>query len=111
MRYSREPFFWSLFSAGGMVTALLIPVLIVLTGFVIPADEGTFSHLQDVFGNVLVRVAIFGLAFLTFMHTANRLRHTLVDMGMTKSLFTPISVLSYIAAIAGTIWASVVLLE
>lgn len=110
MRYSREPFFWSLFSAGGVVAALLIPVLIVLTGFVIPADQIAFSHLEDVFENVLVKLVVFGLAFLTFMHSANRIRHTLVDMGMAKSLFVPVSVLSYVAAIAGTVWAAAVVL-
>ena len=108
MRYSREPLFWSLFSAGGVVTALLIPVLIVLTGFVVPADEIAFSHLEDVFDNVLVRLVVFALAFLTFMHSANRVRHTLNEMGMAKQLFAPVSVLSYVAAVAGTVWAAVV---
>ena len=111
MRYSREPFFWSLFSAGGVLTAFLVPVLIVITGFVIPAEEIEFSHLEDVFGNPLVRLVIFGLASLTFMHWANRFRHALKDMGMAKSLFAPVSVLVYVAAIAGTVWAAVVVLE
>ncbi|MSQ41895.1 MAG: fumarate reductase subunit D [Dehalococcoidia bacterium] len=109
MRYSNEPLFWSLFSAGGMLAALLLPVLIVLTGFVLPADEIAFSHLQDIFSNALIRLVLFALAFLVFMHWANRFRHTLVDMGL-KSLHTPISVLSYVVAIAGTAWAALVLL-
>jgi fumarate reductase subunit D len=111
MRYSREPFFWSLFSAGGVITAFLAPVLIVLTGFVVPAEEIEFSHLDDVFGNVLVRLVVFALASLSFMHFANRFRHTLVDMGMSKSLFMPVSVISYIVALAGTVWAAVVVLS
>ena len=111
MRYSREPFFWSLFSAGGVLTSLLAPVLIVLTGFVVPSEEITFSHLEDVFANPLVRLVIFALASLAFMHWANRFRHTLVDMGMARSLFVPVSVLCYLAALAGTGWAAVVVLS
>ncbi|MEE8422125.1 MAG: fumarate reductase subunit D [Dehalococcoidia bacterium] len=112
MRYSSEPIFWALFSAGGVVTAFLTPVLIVLTGFVLLDDDVVaFSRLEDVFGNVLVRLIIFATVSLSFMHWANRFRHTLNDMGMAKSLFAPVSVLSYIAALAGTVWAAVVVLN
>jgi fumarate reductase subunit D len=111
MRYSSEPFFWSLFSAGGVVTAFIMPVLIVITGFVLPSDEITFSHLDQVFNNVIVRLVIFVVVSLTFMHWANRFRHTLNDMGMAKSLFAPVSVLTYIVAFAGTVWAAVAVLD
>lgn len=109
MRYSTEPFFWSMFSAGGMVTALLLPVLIVITGFVIPTDRISYEHLHAIFSNPLIRLVLFGVAFLTFMHWANRFRHTLVDMGL-KSLHTPITVGCYIAAVVGTAWAAMVVL-
>ena len=108
MRRSNEPFFWALFSAGGVVTAFLAPVLIVLTGFVIPGDGVEFSRLDGLFGNVLVQLALLGVAFLAFMHWANRFRHTLNDMGMAKSLFVPVSVGSYAVAVAGTVWAAAV---
>ena len=108
MRRSNEPFFWALFSAGGTVTAFVVPVLIVLTGFVVPGDGVEFSRLDDLFGNVLVQLALLGVAFLAFMHWANRFRHTLNDMGMAKSLFVPVSVASYAVALAGTAWAGTV---
>lgn len=111
MRYSSEPFFWALFSAGGVVTAFIMPVLIVITGFVLPSDEITFAHLDQVFSHVIVRLVIFVVASLTFMHWANRFRHTLNDMGMAKSLFAPVSVLTYIVAFAGTVWTAVVVLD
>ena len=111
MRYSNEPLFWALFSAGGVVAALLIPVLIVLTGFAVPAEQITFSHLEDVLGHPLLRLVLFGVALLVFVHWANRFRHTLVDMGMAKSLFMSVSVISYSAALAGTVWAAVVVLS
>ncbi len=108
MRRSNEPFFWALFSAGGVVTAFLVPVLIVITGFVVPGDGVEFSRLDDLFGNVLVQLVLLGVAFLAFMHWANRFRHTLNDMGMAKSLFVPVSIASYAVALAGTAWAATV---
>ena len=107
MRRSNEPFFWSLFSAGGVVAALLVPVLIVLTGFVVPAEEIEFDRLEDIFTNPLVRIVLFGLAFLAFFHSAHRFRHTLVDIGL-KPLALPIAVVCYLAALAGTVWAGTV---
>jgi len=107
MRRSNEPLFWSLFSAGGVVAALLVPVLIVLTGFVVPAEEIRFDRLEDIFTNVLVRLVLFGLAFLAFFHAAHRFRHTLVDMGL-KPLALQIAVVCYLAALAGTVWAATV---
>ena len=105
MRYSNEPFFWALFSAGGMGLALLLPVLIVLTGFVLPAEEIEFSRLDSLFGNVLVRLAVLVFAFLTLMHWANRFRHTVVDMGGAS-----VGVLSYLVAVGGTVAAAILLL-
>lgn len=105
MRYSNEPFFWALFSAGGMVLALLLPVLIVLTGFVLPAEGIEFSRLDSLFGNVLVRLAVLVFAFLTLMHWANRFRHTVVDMGGAS-----VGVLSYLVAVGGTVAAAILLL-
>ncbi len=107
MSRSNEPLFWSLFSAGGVVAALLVPVLIVLTGFVVPAEEIGFDRLEDIFTNALVRIVLFGLASLTFFHGAHRFRHTLVDMGL-KPLALPIAAVSYLAALAGTVWAGTV---
>ena len=42
VRRSNEPLFWSLFSAGGMLAALLAPALIIVTGFLVPANDVTF---------------------------------------------------------------------
>ena len=108
MRRSNEPLFWALFSAGGVATAFLVPVLIVLTGFVVPADGVEFSRLDNLLGNVLVQLVLLGVAFLAFMHWANRFRHTLNDMGMAKALFLPVSVASYAVALAGTAWVAAV---
>ncbi|MSQ35630.1 MAG: fumarate reductase subunit D [Dehalococcoidia bacterium] len=107
MRPSNEPLFWSLFSAGGMAAALLAPVLIVLTGLVVPGEAIEFERLADLFGNVLVRLVLLGFAFVTFFHWAHRFRHTLYDLGLS-GLAVPVAVASYSAAALGTVWAAMV---
>ena len=109
MRPSNEPFFWAMFSAGGVIIALLLPVLIVITGFVVPAEGIEFDQLERLFNNVLVRLIILGVAFFSFVHAAHRLRHTLKDLGL-RSVATPLAVLCYAAALAGTVWAALVVI-
>ena len=109
MRPSNEPFFWAMFSAGGVIIALLLPVLIVITGFVVPAEGIEFDQLDLLFNNVLVRLIILGVAFFSFVHAAHRLRHTLKDLGL-RSVATPLAVLCYAAALAGTVWAALVVI-
>lgn len=111
MRPSNEPLFWSVFSAGGMVTALLMPILIVITGFLVAAETVEFPALENLFTNGLIRLIVFGVAFVTFFHAAHRIRHTLKDLGLrSHSLARPIAGASYLAAAIGTIWAAVVVL-
>ena len=109
MRPSNEPFFWAMFSAGGVIIALLMPVLIVITGFIVPAEAIEFDQLERLFNNVLVRLIILGVAFFSFVHAAHRLRHTLKDLGL-RSVATPLAVLCYAAALAGTVWAALVVI-
>jgi fumarate reductase subunit D len=107
MRRSSEPFYWSVFSAGGVTTALLAPVLIIVVGFLVPGEQVTFHRLHDIFTNPVGRLVVLGLAFLTFFMAAHRLRHTLTEVGL-KRFSRPITVTCNLAALAGTIWAGVV---
>jgi fumarate reductase subunit D len=109
MRRSNEPLFWSLFSAGGMVTALVAPALILVTGFLVPAEWVEYERLEALVTNPLGRLAIFAIAFLTFFHWAHRFRHALVEMGLRR-FGMPIAVICYVAAVAGSAWAGVVAL-
>jgi fumarate reductase subunit D len=107
MRRSNEPFFWSLFSAGGLATALLTPVLILVTGFLVPAHRVGYSRLNDIFTNPLARLVLFGLALVTFFHWAHRFRHILIDIGLA-AFGLPIAVVCYLTALAASAWAGVV---
>ena len=107
MRKSNEPLFWSLFSGGGMLLALLGPALIIVTGFLVPANTVGFTRLHSIFTNPVGRVVLFGVAALTFFHAAHRLRHVLIDVGLRR-FSLPLAVTCYAAALAGTIWAGTV---
>jgi len=109
MRPSNEPLFWAIFSAGGMVLALIAPILIVITGFLVPAETVEGDRLFDLFDNWFVRLVILGVAFMAFFHAGHRLRHTLIDLGL-RGAAMPVAVVCYLAALAGTVWAAVVVL-
>jgi len=107
MRASNEPFLWSMFSAGGMIAALVVPALLIVTGFLVPGGGVDFDRLHDVLTNPIARLVVFGVAFLTFAHWAHRFRHTLVDVGL-KRFERYIAVCCYGAALVGSVWAGVV---
>lgn len=113
MAKSNEPIWWSLFSAGGVVAALLVPVNIFLTGIagplgILPGDFLQYDKMHALMANPLVRLYCFVLISLPLFHWAHRFRYTLVDLGL-KGIHTLIAVVCYGAAIVGTIAAAVVL--
>jgi fumarate reductase subunit D len=103
---------WLMFSAGGMVTALLVPVLVLLfgvlfpLGLLTPPDHAGFAALL---GHPLVQIVLFGLCVLALLHWAHRFRYTLYDGLQLKRWSVPISALCYGGAIAGSVWAAFVL--
>lgn len=51
MRRSDEPIYWGLFGAGGVVTAMLLPIVVLLTGIlvpirILPADTLSYDKLH-----------------------------------------------------------------
>src|SRR5438128_8328609 len=110
MARSNEPFWWALFSAGGVVAAFFLPVMIFATG--IAAHVGLVSpdHLWHLMHTAAFRVYLFFLISLSLFHWAHRFRFTLVDLGL-KAVHQLIAVLCYGTAIAGTIAAIVLLVR
>jgi fumarate reductase subunit D len=109
MARSNEPIFWSLFAAGGMVAAMLMPITIVLTGFFVSCGCLTEERMLEVVRHPLGRIYLFALISLPLFHAAHRLRFTLVDMGM-KAYDKTLAGLFYGGAFVGTIAAAVILL-
>ena len=112
MRRSREPILWALFGGGGMMAALFLPVLLFVLLVAAPLgwiDILSFADLQALVRHPLVRIGLFGLAFLCFFHWAHRFRYTLYDGLQLSHLNELIAVLTYGLATALTVATGVVL--
>jgi fumarate reductase subunit D len=109
---SNEPFLWSLFSAGGVVSAMLLPIHIFLFGLAIPLgwlpDPG-HDQLYSLLVHPLTRLYLFVLCCLSLFHWAHRFRFTLYDGLQIKHLNELINVFCYGGAIIGTILAAYLL--
>ena len=102
---SNDAFFWGLFSAGGTVAAILIPIHLFLFALAFPLgwlQEPTYSNLMDLVRLPLVRVYLFVLCSLPLFHWAHRFRFTLYDGLQIKHLNEVIFVGCYGGAIVGT---------
>lgn len=111
-RPSNEPFFWLLFSAGGVVAALLIPIHLFLFGIAFPLGwlHGPgYEQLIALVRMPLVRIYLFVLCSLPLFHFAHRFRYTLYDGLQVKHLNEVIFVLCYGSAVAGTVLAGYML--
>lgn len=109
MGEGKTPFFWSLFSAGGAVSALLFPVHLFLFGIAFPAGwlpGPGYEDLHDLARNPLVRAYLFVFIALPLFHWAHRFRYTLYDGLQLYHLNRFIAVLCYGVALAGTIFAA-----
>jgi fumarate reductase subunit D len=84
MARSNKPVLWLPFAAGGLIAALIIPVLILVTGVLMPLGilplpyekMAAFAH------NPLGKLILFGAVALPAWHAAHRLRMTGHDLGL-----------------------------
>ena len=107
-----EPLLWMLFSAGGVVAALVLPMLLFLFGVAFPLGWLTppaHVHLVAVIGHSITRLTLIIVCTLSFFHAAHRFRYTLYDGLQIKHLNEVIALLCYGGAIVGSA-ASVYLL-
>jgi len=115
MKRSNEPIFWALFGAGGMVSALLGPVLIFVTGlavplgFVLPRRTMDYGAMLDFARNPIGKLAILAVISLFLFHGCHRMVHSLHDLGIRTGQTAQI--LFYGFAITGTVIAAVILLR
>jgi succinate dehydrogenase subunit D len=111
-RQSNEAFFWMLFSAGGVIAAILIPVHLFLFGLAFPLGwlpAPSYEHLMALVRTPLVRIYLFGLCSLPLFHWAHRFRYTLYDGLKVKHLNEVIFTFCYGGAVAGTVLAGYLL--
>ena len=96
-----------------MVAAMVLPILIIITGILVPFglvgdDPLNFRRIHTAVSHPLIKLILFVVIALPLFHWAHRFRFTLVDVGL-KAVSTFIAILCYGGAIAGTIVAVVIL--
>jgi fumarate reductase subunit D len=109
---SAEPLLWMLFSAGGVMAALLMPVLVFLFGLAFPLGwiaPPSHARLLAVFGHPITRLALLVVFVLSLIHAGHRFRYTLYDGLQIKHLNEMVNLLCYGGAIALSLWSAYVL--
>lgn len=105
-------FWWFLFANGGGLTALVLPVHILVQGIlgplgIVPVVDRHYDTWINVLGNPIVKLYLLALISLAFFHFAHRLRYFLVDLGVPAARTLPAQVIFYGGAVvvsAVTIW-------
>jgi fumarate reductase subunit D len=110
-----KPVLWSLFAAGGLVSAFTTPVLVLITGLALPlgwldADALSYDRALALAGNPVAKLVLFGVIFLPLWHAAHRLRLTAHDLGLGGAPRL-VALLLYGAAALGTVLAAALLLR
>jgi len=104
--------FWSLFAAGGTVTAFVFPVLALI---VLMAASGStpdimsFEQMRGLLGNWLGKLVAFGIVSLALWHAAHRLRTALHGLGLRAD--GAVAFAGYGIALLGTIVVAFRLLQ
>ena len=101
-----EPLLWLLFSGGGILSAVFLPVLMLLFGLALPLGWITLpshGHLLAVASHPLTFIFLLVLFPMALIHWAHRFRYTLqhgLQLGRAKRFF---AVLCYGGAVLGTV--------
>jgi fumarate reductase subunit D len=107
VKRSNKPVFWSLFGAGGMLSALIGPMLIFVTGiavplgFLLPRETMSYDRMRAFVQNGFGKLAVLLVISLFLFHGLHRLYHCLHDFGIHVS--TVLKAVFHGLAIAGTI--------
>jgi fumarate reductase subunit D len=105
-------FWWFMFSQGGVLAALLVPVHILVQGIlgplgIVPVVDRHYDTWIRILGNPIVKLYLLVLIAVPFFLFAHRLRYLLVDLGVSGAKSVPAQVIFYGGAIAVslvTIW-------
>ena len=107
MKRSHEPIFWSLFGAGGVLSALVAPILIFITGIIapiglwMPPQALEYSRVLAFAQHWLGKLLILAVISLFLFHAAHRIYHGLHDIGVHAGTGTMAA--AYGSALLGTL--------
>lgn len=78
---SNEPIFWGLFGAGGMWSAIFLPVVIIIVAFILPfSSMVTMASILDAASSWLGRLFLAATIILPLWCGAHRIHHGLHDI-------------------------------
>ena len=112
MKKPIEPILWSLFSASGMVAAVLMPVHLFLCGLAFPLgwiEPPAYERVLALVRHPVTRLYLFIFCCLPLFHWAHRFKYTLYDGLQIKHLNEIINTLCYGGAFLGTALAGYLL--
>ncbi len=92
MKRSDEPVYWLLFGAGGVVAAILLPVLILISGLLVPlgildADTLSYEKMHALATSWLGALILLVAIALPIFHAMHRVYHGLHDLGIHPTKF------------------------
>ena len=111
---SNAPIFWGLFGAGGMLSALFVPMMIFITGiaiplgFLLPAGTMSYPKMLAFAQNFIGKGFIFAVVSLSLWFAVHRVYHSLHEFGIHAGLGAKL--LCYGIAFVCTVVAAFVLL-
>lgn len=84
---SNKPLVWFPFAAGGSIAAFVLPVLILITGLLVPlgildADALSYERVHALASNIIGKVVLLGVLIFPLWHGAHRFRMTVQDLGV-----------------------------
>lgn len=87
MKRSNAPIFWLLFGAGGMLSALLGPMLVFITGIAVPLawlpiERMSYSAMLTFVQHWVGGSFLFVVISLFAWHASHRIFHSLHDVGI-----------------------------
>ena len=88
LKRSNAPIFWSLFGAGGMLAALIGPMLVFITGvavplgLILPPDAMSYPRMLAFAQHGIGKGFLFAVVALFLWHAGHRIFHSLHDIGI-----------------------------
>lgn len=109
MKFHTEPFWWSLFGAGGAISALFLPILLIIFGIAIPfnlIEIPSFEYLHRIIELPIVKFLLLAIISLSLFHWAHRFRFTLYEGLQLHRFNIIIAILCYGSAMTITVFTA-----
>jgi fumarate reductase subunit D len=92
MKRSDEPVYWLLFGAGGVVAAILLPIMILITGLLVPlgvlnAETLSYDKMHALATSWWGAAILLAVIALPIYHAMHRIYHGLHDLGIHPTKF------------------------